>query len=259
MSFLDDIVDAGSSVLGFLGGSGIGPALARTAITGYALNQLNKSVNQSNQVDNTAVVDPGVRLQLDVDPDNSIPVVYGEAWLGGIITDAELSADNSTMYYCITLCEQTGNTNLGAGPASVISFGEIYRNDMRVVFASDGVTVASMVDREGNVCTKPNGKITVRCYSNGSNNPVYTTPYPSSGTLIYARTAMPNWGVNHAMTGLVFAIIKVEYDATNDIRDLGDWRFQLNNSMYLPGDCLYDYMTNTVYGAGIEPGSIYLS
>jgi hypothetical protein len=29
--------------------------------------------------------------------------------------------------------------------------------------------------------------------------------------------------------------------------------------MHLPGDVLFDYMTNTRYGAGIAPGDIYAS
>jgi hypothetical protein len=33
-------------------------------------------------------------------------------------------------------------------------------------------------------------------------------------------------------------------------------RFKIQNSMTLPGDCIYDYMTNTRYGAGIDPAEI---
>lgn len=248
MSFLDDV---GS----WIGGNSIGAAFARTAITGYALNKLTQSINPTNANNQ---VDPGARQQVEAKTDNSIPVVYGTAYVGGIITDASLTTDNSTMYFCLTLCEKTGATNLGAGSDSVISFGDIYRDDMRLVFADDGITVASAVDRDGKICTKPANKIKVYCFNNGSDNPVVPTNY-TNASLDSARDIFPNWTADHDMTNLVFAIVRVDYDATNDIRGLGTFRFQLKNSMYLPGDCLYDYMTNTVYGAGIPPEGIYLS
>jgi hypothetical protein len=257
MSFLDDIIDAGSGVLGFLGGSGIGSSLARTAITGYALNQLSKSINKDNQ-QATTEVDPGVRLQVAADAENSIPIIYGTAWVGGIITDAELSTDNTTMYYCLTLSEHTGYTQLGAGPLSVFTFGEIYRNDMRLIFESNGTKVKSEVDREGNICSGIAGKVEVFCFDGDSNHPVAPQGY-TNGSLAAAHTIMPSWNSSHNMSGLVFAIIKITYDATNDIRGLGTFKIQLKNSMTQPGDCLFDYMTNTVYGAGIPVGSIYLS
>lgn len=250
MSFLDDIASAGQ----WLGGNSIGAALARTAITGYALNKLTQSINPAN---NTPT-DTGARQQVEAKTDNSIPVVYGTAYLGGIITDAVLTTDNSTMYFCLTLCEKTGATNLGAGADSVITFGDIYRDDMRLIFADDGITVLKAVDRDGKECGKPANKIKVWCFNNGSDSPTVPTNY-TNGSLQSAKDIFPDWTDDHDMTNLVFAIVRVDYDATNDIRSLGTFRFQLKNSMYLPGDCLYDYMTNTVYGAGIPSTGIYVS
>jgi hypothetical protein len=257
MSFLDDIVSVGSSLLGYVTGSSVGSQLARTAITGYALNQLSKSINKDNQTATTEV-DPGVRQQVEASTDNSIPVVYGTAWLGGIITDAELTTDNATMYYCITLCEKTGNTGLGSGAASVFQFKEIYRDDMRLIFENDGITVKSEVDREGNICTGIAGNVKVYCFAGNSSTPVSPSGY-TNASLANADTIMPSWGANHDMSNLIFAIVRVDYDATNDIKSLGTFKFKITNSMTQPGDCLYDYMTNTTYGAGIPPAGIYIS
>ena len=33
-------------------------------------------------------------------------------------------------------------------------------------------------------------------------------------------------------------------------------KFHVTNSMTQPGDCIYDYMTNEMYGAGIDPAEI---
>lgn len=255
MSFLDDIVDVGRGALGWIGGDSIAAGLARTAITGYALNRLTNSINKENSQDQ---VDPGVREQVDASPDHYIPVVYGTAYLGGIITDAVLTNNNNTMYYCLTLSEKTGNTGLGAGNPSTFQFGNIYRDDMRLVFANDGITVKEAVDRNGTVCTKAEGKIRVYCFAGNSSTPIAPKGYTNVPTTP-AYSIMPGWTSNHDMTDLVFAIVSIDYDATNDIRGLGNFRFELINSMSYPGDCLYDYMTNTRYGAGIPAGSIYTS
>ena len=255
MSFFDDLIDVGSNALGWLGGKSIGSQLARTAITGYALSKLYRALNKDE-------ADPknnqGTRQQLQANPSNSIPVVYGTAFTGGIITDAELTNSNGTMYFCLTICEKTGNTNLGAGAASQITFGEIYWNDMRLIFASDGKTVTSSVDREGNVCDSPNSKMQIWLFKNGSTNPV--APKNSTATMTEnAYDVFPNWTSNHAMTNLAFAIVRLDYDPEADVTSLGDFKFEVINSMSLAGDCLYDYMTNTRYGASINSTNIYMT
>lgn len=47
--------------------------------------------------------DPGVRQQIPPNSTNSIPVVYGDAWLGGTFVDAVLSTDQKTMYYVLAI------------------------------------------------------------------------------------------------------------------------------------------------------------
>ena len=137
MSWLDDIVDYGSTALNWLGGNSIVGSLAKTALLGYGLNQVTKSINQDNATKNTtSQPDPGVRLQVDPDPQHKIPVVYGQAFLGGIVTDAVLTNSNQTMFYCLTLCERTG-VKLSDSVQSVITFKDVYLNDESVQFKSD--------------------------------------------------------------------------------------------------------------------------
>lgn len=263
MSFLDDILDVGSSILdigssaiGWLGGSGLGPSLARTAITGFALNQFSNSVNSENQTNTSTKVDPGVRLQVKPDTEHYLPVVYGNAWIGGIVTDAELTNGNKSMYYCLALCEQTGVHGYGLGAQSQIFFGDIYWDDMRLIFANDGISVASAVDREGNICDKIGGNVWVYLYSGNSESGVVPLNY-TNASVPEAYNVMPSWTVNHMMSDTVFAIIRIDYDATKGIKGLGDVRFQLYNTLQNPGEVLYDYMTNTRYGAGIPAEEIY--
>jgi hypothetical protein len=255
MSFIDDILDVGKSAVGFLGGSGIGSALARTAITGYALSKLSASINKDNQSKDTSYS----RIQVDPDTEHKIPVVYGQAVVSGIVTDAALVNDNKSMYYVITLCEKTGNLNLGAGAASSFTFNQIYWDDNLLAFDTDGITVINWTDRDGNVDTTPNGLIRVWCFAGNSTTPVVPTGYTNS-SLVNAYSVMPDWTSNHNMSDLVFAIVRIDYNVEDKkINQLGNMKFKLTNSMSLPGDCMYDYMTNTRYGAALDPTEISVS
>lgn len=258
MSFIDDIIDVGSSALGWLGNTGIGPALARTAITGYALNQLTNAINKENET--SAAAQTGYeRIQLDPDTENKIPVVYGTAVVSGLITDAALTNSNQSMYFCLTICEKTGAVDLGSGIDSQFYFDKIYWDGNELLFSTDGITVTSWKDNNGNVDTTPNGLIRVWCFAGGSSMPIVPTGY-SHGTLNSAMAIMPNWTANHTMNDLVFAIVRVDYNTTNkDISKIGNMKFKIRNTMVDAGDCLYDYATNTRYGAGIPAGEIYVS
>lgn len=257
MSFLDDLVDFGSSALDWLGSNSIGSSLARTALTGYALNQVTSSINKDNEAakNTTNAVDPGVRLQVSPDTEYRIPLVYGNATLSGTVTDAVMTSDNKTMYYCIAICEKTGAVNLGAGSASTFTFVDVYWDDARLIFHTDGQTVSGFVDKANNFCSDYDGKIKIWCFAGNSTMPVVPQNY-SNTSLANAYTIMPNWTTAHMMSDLVFAIIKVDYDATAGVKGLGTVKFNITNSMNQPGDCLYDYMTNQRYGAGIDPTEI---
>lgn len=258
MSFLDDIISVGGGLLGNLfGGNSLGGTLAKAAITGFALNQISKSINQDNQKAQTAnepTPDFGVRLQVEPDTTHKIPIVYGTALLGGIITDARLSADNKTMSYCITICEKTG-PHFETGQPSTFLFKDIYWNGQRLVFKSDGITVSYGLGRNGEIDRSLDGLVRVYCYAGNSSTPASKENYSSSFGPAY--TIMPEWTVDYQMNDLIFAIIQVDYNKDKNVQGLGDMTFQIKNSLTEPGDCLYDYMTNTRYGAGIKPEDIY--
>ena len=256
MSFLDSLVDLGKSAIGFLGGNSVGASLARTAITGFALNKLNASINKENNKDTTPKIDPGVRIQVNPDPEHKIPVVYGTAVIAGAVTDAVLTNGNQTMFYCLTLCEKTGNLNLGQGAASSFSFLDVYWNNNRMAFGTDGITATGYYDTAGNLCTNINGLVKVYCYAGSSTTPVVPAGY-TNNSLYNAYDIMPGWSSTDTMNDLIFVIVRVDYNASQNIKGLANMRFKIRNTMTQPGDCLYDYMTNTRYGAGIPSTEIY--
>lgn len=254
MSFLDDLGSAASGVLDWFSGGGIGPALAKTAITGYALKKVTDSINRDSQKAAGTAVDEGQRIQLEPNTENRIPVVYGSAFVNGIITDVYLNPDNKTLYYVLTLSEKTGNIGLGAGAPSQFTFKKCYWNDLLITFQGDGQTVASASDRSGNVNTAIAGKISVYFYDGGRTGG--KKPEGFTGSVAASETIMPGWTSNHRMSDLVFAIIKLEYNKEAGITSLGTFRFHLENTLTEPGDCLYDYLTNARYGAGIASSEI---
>ena len=251
MSWLSSLGDIAKSGFSWLSGNTIGAQLAKTAITGFVLNQVASNVNKGND----ATKESGNRFQVDPDLTASVPVVYGKATVKGIITDAVITNSNQTMWYCLVLSEKTG-TKLSDSGVSTFTFKDIYWNNERLIFNSDGITVNKAVDNTGFENTDPNGLIKIYCFNGSSINPV--VPYNYTNTSLQAAyNLFPNWTVNHNMSDLIFVLIRMDYSSSKNVTGLGDWSFVIENSMTLPGDCLYDYMTNTRYGAGIPPAEIY--
>ena len=259
MSFFDDLIDFGKNI--FSGSGSILAPIATTILTGYALNKVTSSINKQNSLPSTATNTPtepdrGVRLQVNPDPQHKIPVVYGSAYLGGIITDAALTNSNKTMWYCITICEKTG-VIYSSGTNSQFTFEDVYWNDQRIVFESDGITAAYTIDRDGNVDKSLAGLVRIYCYNGASTLPVVFDNY-TAGALSNAYALFPNWTTNHTMSDLIFALVRVDYSKEKNVTNLGTLNWHVTNTMTKPGDCLLDYMTSTRYGAGLSSGDIYI-
>lgn len=267
MGFLDTIIDLGKSAVNMLTGNGLAGSLLKTVIAGFGLNQISKSIQNDNDTSNNTTttnntiaptVDPGVRLQVPGNQNQKVPVVYGSAQLGGIITEAVMSENNTRMTYVMTICEKTGS-KLSDGLASGFTFEDVYYNDQRIVFDSSGdeagIMAAYSVDREGNRDYSIDGLVRVYCYAGSSTSGVVPDNY--SGVVPPAYTIVPNWTTNHTMDDLIFAVVQINYNKDKGTTRLPNMRFHVTNSMTQPGDCLLDYMTNTRYGAGIPLAEIY--
>jgi hypothetical protein len=260
--FLDSIVDVGKGLWNSVTGSGMGGTLVSTLLTGLALNQVTKSINKSSNTQasqtQTAQAETGNKITLTPATENRVPVVYGGAMLSGIVTDARMSADNQKMTYCLTICEVTG-TKMSDGLASEFLFEDVYANGNRIVFKADGlyegIEASYMIDPDGNVDKSIDGLIKVYLYKNGSSAPAILDNY-TAGPSASAYEFMPYWTSNHTMNNLVFAIVEVTYNKTKNVTSLPNMSFAIQNSMTMPGDCLWDYMTNTRYGAGIPASEI---
>lgn len=253
MSFLSGILSVGKSAVKFLSGNSIWSSLAKTAILGLAVNKLSKSALKGNDNDSKNI-DQGVRLQAKPDAAAKIPVLYGGAFFGGNISDAAMTNANKTMWYCLVLSEKTG-TVYSTSAASTYTLNNVYWNNQRIVFNSDGVTANYTVDSTGVIDRSISGLVRVYFYAGGRTAGQVPSGY--SGTVPNAETLFPNWtSGTHAMSNLIFALVRVDYNREKNVTGIGDMLFNVTNSMKFPGDVLYDYLTNTTYGAGISASNI---
>lgn len=263
MSWIDDVVDYGKDLIGKLGALGgdtnFLTTILTTIATGWGLYELTKSINKDNKaadpVESPPKPDFGVRLQVDADTASKIPVVYGQAIVGGKLIDAVMTNDNQTMWYAMVLSEVTGPVDLGAGGDSQINFLKVYWNGQLMSFATDGITAAYSTDKTGAVDTSIAGLVKVYCFNNGSANPVWITGQ-TSGATMPAYTYFPNWDSTWTLDELAFVLVRVDYSREKNVSGIGQMQFLIQNTMDEPGDCLYDYMTNTRYGAGIPAAQI---
>lgn len=192
---------------------------------------------------------PGNRQQIPPATDNKLPVVYGSAWVGGTVVDLSITDDNQRLYYVMALSEVTGEGG------DTITFGDVYYGGKKVIFNSTNqYSVDSLLDESTGESQAINGYIKIYMYNNGSYSPT------NSGTnaiqLMQSSGLTYTWDNAKTMNNCSFAIIVLTYNQDLNVTSLEQTKFQLTNSRHKPGECFYDYLTNTVYGAAIPVNQI---
>ena len=273
MSFINDIITFGLGALGIQEKTSSPSAIVSSALTSLVTDRVNNSIKKINPDEprdpftvgvelpretQIETIERDVKLEIRADANAAIPVVYGDAWVSPLLIDARLTDDYCTMWYAVALTEVTG-TVFSTGDASEITFEEIWWDNKKLTFDTDGVSVLGAWDGVGAAATLDStltGQVKIYCYNGGSTAPVTVRPQGLGVSHGNAYDIMPGWTSAHAMNNLVFALIRVDYSSENEIDGLGSIRFKLRNSISQPGDVLYDYMTNSVYGAGLSAGEI---
>lgn len=246
-AFVSAVTAAVSAIGTFLASSSIGALLVRTVITGLVSMALSRAVAPKQK---PTGADPGARFQLAPQTNHKIPVLYGTAYTGGIIVDGKLVNDNKKMQMAMVISETTGPL-LSTGAASAYSVGNVLLNTSTVTFRSDGVTVDKVTDRDGNDDSSMSGLMKVYIYAGNLASTSQLAPPGKTITPVNGWTLIDGWDSTYRMENLITAIVVVDYNRDKNVTSVGDWQFQLTNSMTLPGDVMFDYMTNNRYGAGI--------
>jgi hypothetical protein len=239
------------SVLGMTAGAfaTMAVAFAINMVVSAVISKAFFSPNQPSGEGAGSSPDVGNRQQIPPSTDNKLPIVYGEAWVGGTIVDLSISQNNQELYYVLALAEVTGNGS------DTITFGDAYWGGKKVTFKDDGFTVASLTDESsGVVDTTVDGRMQFFFYNNGSFNP--TNSSQSAVSVMQTSGLIYTWDNTKEMTDTAFVIIHLTYSQTANIRGIEQTRFQVTNSRTNTGDVFYDYLTNTVYGGAIPVGQI---
>ena len=238
---------------------------AATFAVSFALSQVVTRIFAENP---ETQQDMGVRQQVPPSAVNAIPVVYGDAYMGGTFVDAVLTTDQKTMYYVLAISSiSQANSTLGTA-AGVFNFdtAEMYYGDRLITFDSTDLTkVISLTDEAGNVDTKISGNLYINLYTS-SNAGVITSANGASapstvmgGVDIASAQRWPS--SNRQMNNLAFAIVKLVYNRDADTTALNPITFHVSHypngaSVAKPGDVWLDYITNTAYGGAIPPSSV---
>ena len=208
--------------------------------------------------------DNGVRLQVPPSSANAIPIVYGNAYMGGTFIDAVLSTDQKTMYYVLAVSSISPNGQFTFDIADLA----MYYGDRKITFdAVDRTKVVSLTDEASppNVDSKISGNLYINLYRSSSTGVITSVngaAAPSTvmgGSDIDVALRWPSTG--RQMNGLAFAIVKLVYNRDADTTQLSPITFKVAHTLYgtgvaKPGDVWYDYMTSTVYGGAVPASFI---
>ena len=203
---------------------------------------------QQNGVQN---LNTGTNLQVSPATNNKLPVVYGTSFVGGTITDLSITSNNQDLYYVLSICEVTG----GATP-DTISFGDIYFGGKLCIFDGTDLTkVVGLKDQStGTVDSAVSGHLYIYLYNNGSNSPVNSSQ--SAISVMQSSGLTFTWDSTKLMSNCAFAIVHLNYNQNAGITSIQQTQFKIINPRNNTGDVLYDYLTNTRYGAAIPVSQI---
>lgn len=229
------------------------------AATAFAINMvasaiISKAFGAQPPNSNDSTPNPGNNQQLPPAGDNKLPVVYGTAYVGGIITDVSITDNNQKIYYVIALSEVT-NTETGGTP-DTITFGNVYWGGKLCVFdPTNQYKVTGLLDESTSIVdTTVNGKLNIYLYRNGSSNPSNTSQ--SAIQVMQSAGLVYTWDSTKLMSNCAFAIVEITYSASANLTGIQQTRFQITNSRYKPGDCFLDYFTSRRYGAALTSDQI---
>ena len=230
------------------------------AVTAFAVNMVASAIvarvfaPDQPTLNSTTTPDPGAKITAPPAGDNKLPVIYGTAYTGGVLVDMSISSNNQVIYYVIALSEVT-NTETGGTP-DTFTFGNVYWGGKRVVFDGTDLTkVNGLLDEStGLTDTSVAGKMNFYFYRNGSSTP--TNGSINAISIMSAPTLVYQWNATKLMSNTAFAIVKLQYSQSANIRGLDKVLFQLTNSRTKPGDCISDYLQSARYGAALSSSEI---
>ena len=231
----------------------IGTAAA-TFVVNFALSYLITRLFATGSPTQT---DNGVRQQVPPSTNNSIPIVYGDAYLGGTFVDAVLSTDQKTMYYVLAISSISPNGQF------TFDQTKMYWADQIITFdGTDHTKVVSLTDGAAtpNVNTKVNGNIYINLYTSSATGTITSANGAAAPSVVMGGADIAtaqHWTGTRQMNGLAFAVVKLQYSQDAGTTQMQAVTFHVSHYLNsagaaVPGDVWYDYMTNEIYGGGMD-------
>jgi hypothetical protein len=238
---------------------------AATFAVSFALSQVVSRIFAENP---ETQQDMGVRQQVPPSQVNAIPIVYGDAYMGGTFVDAVLTTDQKTMYYVLAISSiSQANATLGTA-AGVFNFDttKMYYGDRLITFdGSDLTKVVSLTDEAGNVDTKISGNLYINLYKSSNAGVITSVNGASAPSTVMGGSDIAvgqRWpATNRQMNNLGFAIVKLVYNRDADTTQLNPITFKVSHypngaSVAKPADVWLDYITNESYGGAVDPAFV---
>lgn len=206
------------------------------------------------------------RTTVNADTANKLPVVYGDAFMGGIIIDAKISEDQQYMWYVMALSEVTDTGTITFDDPNNPGYPLVYWGDKQMVIdATDRTKVTGLKDLNDPsepVDTKVNGLINVYFYNNGVSNALYGAPNAvtvlSDGSTGGGIPLNQRWDSDYKMNNTAFMVLRIKFDQDANLTGSQPTTVLVRNSLNKPGSVIYDYLTNERYGCGIPTSAIDL-
>lgn len=245
-------------------------SLAATAITfgtrvlaGYVVSSLfARQPEDQSGASAGATAQLGNRVSAGAGTTNKLPVIYGNAFMPHMVIDAKISTDQQYMWYVLAFSEATDSGTVTFDDPDNPGYPYAYWADKKMKFdATDRSKVIALVDNStGSPIedTKVSGAINVWFYPNGSNSAYYSGQPSAISILSDATTgggiaSADRWSSTDAMTDTVFCVVRLKYDQNAGVTGLAPITARISNSLTKPGSVIYDYLTNTRYGCGMDP------
>lgn len=255
----------GTMIAAAIVGATTGIAYYATAFAiNYALSYVVTRTFGANKAPNQ--VDPGSRQQIPPSANNPIPVVYGDAWLGGTFVDAVLSTDNKTMYYVLAISNISPDGQFFFRRTDPVTLeNQFYYGDRAITFdGTDPTKVVALTDGAGNVDTKISGNLYINLYTSNAAGVITNVTGSAPSVVMGGADITPSlrWpATNRQMNGLAFAIVKLTYNSEAGTTGLQPLTFKVSHYLNSagaarPGDVLRDYLTSDVYGCAVPLANV---
>ena len=252
---------AAAAIAGYLGvTSAVGIALINFGVRVLATYVITSLITRKQDPgSNAASAQVPGRTTVNPDTKNKLPVIYGNAYMGGAIVDAKISTDQQYMWYVMAISEVTDTGNISFDDPERPGYPLGYWADKQMVFdATDKTKVTGLKntnDPTEPIDTKIDGLMNVYFYSNGSNMPLYGAP-TATVVLSDASTgggipADQRWDGSQIMYKTSFMIIRMKYSQDANLTGLQPTSVYVRNTLNAPGAVIYDYLTNERYGCGV--------